>query len=597
MTNMPAAKLHTPPQDLAAPTLFAANLASVTAWLEALPKANLGQTARAVYTALDELNRVRLSPPLRLQLLEAIRPSIHFTANSLRRHYLNQPIVLSEQAQKVARLAHQLHEQLATGYVLVATQALALGAQSGFAQLPSALATSVHRGIAEHTLNVLRDYQLYRSPHPGCWSAIHQLAVLAREQALEALVVADAQCGDCSVQTVYLRALLLGSAKASQLRQADLAKIFQYAPAWSALVQLVDYRTALLVVDPHSDDGPIYRQFAQPQVGWLGLDTMQLARHLTQQYERVEAETATAFNEQALSPDLLAHLAHNWGSVSTRAFLRMDVHEPVSIALGLTATHHFLSDEVDFKTLLSDVVKTAFAAPQENPFLRTPTVARTTSSSEKDVWDTPFNNTRLAEISVDSIDYHIRQEQHKTTELPQREKHRSHAVERVNISPGGFCVDWPPSDPAQVRTGEIVGISEDHRHWSIGVVRWLQLTEQGPQLGVELLSPRAHPYGARTILKTGTQGEYQRALVLPEVKQTNQPTTLLVPRLPFRVGQKVSLLCRGRETRVQLIKKIASTPSYNLFEFRRLSAGKNNDKPVAANSSTDNGFDSLWDSL
>ncbi|HSB95032.1 MAG TPA: hypothetical protein VLC91_01185, partial [Spongiibacteraceae bacterium] len=90
----------------------------------------------------------------------------------------------------------------------------------------------------------------------------------------------------------------------------------------------------------------------------------------------------------------------------------------------------------------------------------------------------------------------------------------------------------------------------------------------------------------------------QRVLLLPEVKQTGQPTTLLMPRLPFRSGQKVSLLCRARETRVQLIKKIVSTPSFNLFEFRRLSTAVTDvTEPIAAEQNTDISFDGLWDIL
>lgn len=592
MTNSYTAKLHTPPQDLAAPSLFAANVEAASAWLAALPKANLGQTARAVYRAVNELNRVKLLPSLRLQLLETIRPAVHLTSAGLRRHYINQPIVLSEQARQVARLTHELHEQLAIGYTLCATETIALGKQSGFAQLPPAIATAAQRGIAEHSLNLLRDYQLYRDPHPGCWSAIHQLALLAREWHLEATPIADAQCGDHTLQANYLRALLLGSAKSSQLRQDDLNKIFQHAPAWSALVKFSD-RNALLVFDPHSDDAPIYRQFAAASDNWLGLDTTQLALHLAQQRERAEA--ASAFGEQHLSADLLAHLAHTWGSVSTRAFLRVDVQEQINIALGLTATHHFLAGEGDFQTLLNSVPQATLTLQDDNPFLRAHTMARTV---KKDVWDTAYApGARLTEISIDSIDYHIRQEQEKTATAKEREKYRSHSVERVNISPGGFCVSWPPTDPAQLRTGEIIGINEQRNpQWSIGVVRWLRSTTQGPQLGIELLSPCAHPFGARAIHKSGPQGDYLRALVLPAVKQTGQPTTLLVPRLAFRAGQKVSLLCHDRETRVQLIKKVASTPSFSLFEFRRLSAIKLDADSGPSHDDSD-GFEQLWDSL
>ena len=79
-----------------------------------------GQSTRALYTAITELNHVRLTPGRRLELLERLRPAIEFVASGLRRHYLGQPVPLPEQAKKVAQLAHELFSQLATGYALVA---------------------------------------------------------------------------------------------------------------------------------------------------------------------------------------------------------------------------------------------------------------------------------------------------------------------------------------------------------------------------------------------------------------------------------------------------------------------------------------------
>jgi hypothetical protein len=590
-------KLHLPQQDLAAPTQFGADAESMTMWLAGLPKSNLGQTARAVYQAINELNRVALAPTLRAQLLEIIRPAIHYAGAGLRRHYLNQPIILPEQAQKVARLAHVLHEQLAIGYALVVVGTEAPGRQSGFGQ--AAFATTIHRAIAEHTLNLLRDYQLYRNTHSGCWRAIHQLALLARGEGVDGIVVADLQSGNCTVQAAYLRALLLGSAKSGQLRQDDLAKIFQHASGWAALTALVpDDGNVLVVVDPDSDEGPVYRHFARPATGGLGLDTSQLARHLIEQAHCAEE---AAFGEQPLSVELLAHLAHNWGTVTTRAFQRMDVHEPIDVVLGLNTAHFLLAGEQDLNSLLTSTptFETTLRLEDENTFMRPQGPGRAGQSAPKDVWDSTTTNTRLAALPTDNIDYKVREEAQKAQEK-EREKYRSYAVQRVNVSAGGLCIAWPASEPLQVRTGELVGLREGaDQPWSIGVIRWLRSTAGGPQLGVELLSPGAEAFGARIIHKTGPQGDYQRALLLPEVKQTGQPTTLLLPRLPFRAGQKVSLLCRDQETRVHLTRKVMSTPNFNLFEFRRLDSMPT--EPEATSIPFDRSgagiFENLWDNL
>lgn len=593
----PVDKFHFPPQDLAAPSLFAADPEAVTLWLGALPKSNLGQTARAVFQAVQELNRVPLAPALRSQLLEIIRPAIHYAATGLRRHYLNQPIVLPEQSTKVARLAHVLHEQLAIGYSLAATSAETLGQQGGFGQ--SALATMIHRAITEHTLNLLRDYQLYRNAYPGTWRAVHMLARLARTEGCDTVVVADMQSGNCTVEAAYVRALLLGSAKSGQLRQDDLARIFQYGSGWAALTTLrADDADALLVVDPNGDDGPLYRHFAEPKPDWLGLDTAQLARHLIEQAQCAED---AAFGEQPLSVELLSHLAHNWGTAATRAFQRVDVREPVDIVLGLNTAHFLLAGEQELDALLTGEprIEATFTLEDENPFLRTESPARR-STLPRDVWDTQVEpDERVHRIPTPNVEYQVREENLKAQEK-EKEKYRRYRVERINVSAGGLCIAWPLDEPVQVRTGELVGISENgNGPWSIGVIRWLRSTPTGPLLGIELLSPTAEAFGARPVPKAGPQIDYQRALLLPEIRQTSQPATLLLPRLPFRAGQKVSLLCRDQETRVQLTRRVMSTPNFNVFEFRHLSGApaEPEDRSIDFERSGAGSFDNLWDIL
>lgn len=599
MTSTFTAKLHLPPQDLDAPSLFAPTADAVKKWLETLPKTNLGQTTRSLYNAITELNRVRLIPALRLELLEAMRPAIYFAGDGLRRHYLNQPLQLPEQPLKVARLAHVLREQLAIGYTLAAVQLTGLSKSSGLsaAQLNAAIATALHRALTEHSRNLLRDLLLYRTPHPGCWLTLHQLCKFARDCNLLSSVIADPQASASSIENVYLRALLIGSARTNQLRQEHIDIVFERALGWATAANLNGFDNGVLAVNDNSDDGPIYCEYVttRTEPGWHGLNTAYLVRELSSQHQLAETDL---LDDPQLTPELLAHLAQAWSSPSTREFLRTPANGLVEISIGLTATHHFVAGGLDFQLLLGNAQQ-RLALKEENPFLR-PRSSAPTHQTPRDVWNSPYApKAGVVNVSLEILEYEMREEQQRTSAAKEREKFRSEEAKRVNISPGGMCITWPPHSKVLLRTGEIVGIHEStQKNWSIGVIRWKQLTDDGPRLGIELLSPNGLPYGARPINKTGPQGEYQRVLVLPEVKQIGQPTTLIAPRLPFRVGQKVSLMSQNKETRVQLTRKFASTASFNQFEFRRLSTALPETKPgPAAAGESDNGFDNLWDSL
>lgn len=376
-----SAQFNLPAQDLAAPSLFAAQPEALARWLESLPKTNLGQTTRSLYLAVTELNRIKLSPVARLQLLETLRPAVYFVSGGLKRHYLKQPIVLPEQADRVARLAHVLFQQLATGYLLTALQTAEQGRQSGFTQPPQAIATAAHRAITELSQNLLRDFSLYRDAHTGSWHQLHQLAQLAWQQGVEHLAVADSQNGDGSIEAVYLRALLLGCAKTHQLRQEDLPRVFRHLLTWTRSVSLCGPEQGLFVVDPTSDSGPVYLEFTEPAAGWLGLDTRALAQQLMEQRAHVAASEG-AISDTELSSDLLGHLVHTWSTASKRAFLRMERNEEVDIALGLAAAHHFLAGETDFNHLLTAAPQAQFAPGGHNPFLSSVPVPERSTGAE-----------------------------------------------------------------------------------------------------------------------------------------------------------------------------------------------------------------------
>ena len=85
-------------------------------WIQNLPKANIGETARLLYQALIELNQFKTSADNRVQLLELLRPEVMFINAQLGRHFLNNSVMLDERAQKVANLSQTLQNHLTTGY-------------------------------------------------------------------------------------------------------------------------------------------------------------------------------------------------------------------------------------------------------------------------------------------------------------------------------------------------------------------------------------------------------------------------------------------------------------------------------------------------
>ena len=123
------------------------------------------------------------------------------------------------------------------------------------------------------------------------------------------------------------------------------------------------------------------------------------------------------------------------------------------------------------------------------------------------------------------------------------------------------------------------------------------MRDQSTQLGIELLAPRAEVGAVRLLQKTGSNGPFMRALLLPAIKAIAQPATLLLPRIPFRTGNKVELLYPALQGRFQLTRRLTSTSGFSQFQFRQTGAVSATGQLQNAPGLTEDDFDSIWNKL
>jgi hypothetical protein len=591
MTQQDQIRLKVPKQTLERCQFFELNSQSINQWIDELPKANLGQTAKQLYQAIKELNLVKMPPAQRQQLLETLRKPIYYVSRSLARHYLNQPLVLPERPRLIAELAETLHRELAVGHTIVTAHTAALKQTGQLKDADQLLSLSIHRAISDHSMNLVRFCQLYQPAPEGFWQHLHQFYLLAARERLLDSTITDTEIGSCTLIDSYKRALLLGCCRPNQMLQSHFGEILQLFTPWTDKVALGDdNQDSLLLLDPHADRPALYRDQAQSaEASLLALDFTALSEELKRLLSQADKLGLIQLEDRSVSGELLQHLLHCWSNQKQRQATRFNSDNNIDLCLGLSATHHFISGELSFEALLCDRNVRSFKL-DDNPFLKAQTTVRS-----KDIWDSPYQaNVGQIDVSLESIQYGGK---HKAiTEPVSKEKYSHHQASTLNFSATGYCISWPSEVPAQIKPGEIVGLRESrNQEWSIAVIRWAENQQDGaPQLGLELLCPSGAPYGARILHKKGDKTQYMRALVLPEIPLINQPYTLLTAKVPFREGQKVVLNQQGRELTIILGKKINETGNYSQFIFKKADSLLHSDDH---HSSKSNGINSLWDSL
>lgn len=602
MSNNEPIKLRIPRQDLAEFSLFGLTAEQASAWADGLPMANSAQVAQQLRAAIGELNRVDMGPDLRFQILEALRPTIHIALTTLSKYYLNQPVVLPEEPRKASRLTQNLYELVTTAYTMTAIQAIQRRQAISHANPAKLVCQSVHRAITSASMKLLVSAQLYQPVEMNAWAELHQLFLLAERQKLTSQIVGDRLAGDGSVTDTYLRALMMGCCKPNQLRQRDLAGVFKGLRDWVVHTRMfpAGEGEGLFLVDFASDHPPVYGSLYSEEPGPTCriINTEELVTHL-KKLRQDTGERAVVFDKDtAVSPNVLDHIITAWGVMSKRNFARAPAQDKLWVSVGLSNTHYYVSGGIGFEQMVTEGNPDYLVEePDKNPFLEKD------APLESELWDGAFRPEREEgepepePVDVEELEFHIR-EAGTSQDSTFKERHPVFPVRMANVSPGGYCLEWSSDIPSHIKTGDVIAVREvDNNSWSIAVIRWVsQLKDETTLLGVELLSPRATPYGASVQHKTGEDGDLMRALLLPEIKLVGQPNTLITPRVGFKERQKVTLMRSGDESYIQLFNKVSSTAAYNQFEFRyiqQLEEVAMRDKGDVINTQ----FESFWNNI
>ncbi len=568
-----------------------ANPRELKRWIAALPKANIGETARQLYQGMAELNQLITASDNRLQLLELLRPEVYYVCKHLERHFLNQAIVLDERARKVANLCQALQNQLAIGYKQIVVDIVP---KLGKDRLQT-LAISIQRAL--HCLNgpLVRASLLYCPVPEGLWLELHQLYQIAREHKVHSIVVADdlaLAVRSLSPEQTYACALLMGSSRCNQMRQSAISKLAEALEGWSAWVKIqpASEASSLFAIAPGVDGPPRYKTlFTDEQVVNLpGLDPQPLAEAI-KVYLELPAEQRGQSRlplPNGISSDLLQLVAAAWGDVAERTFQRTPGQGTLTLCVGMSSLHYHLGGERSF----SDILRRPAGRAAEFGSVSTP-----------DVWAGTFDADKMGS-GYEEIQYNQPGAPGDSlNNASTAEDHPTFVLQIVNHSPGGYCLAWLKDVPPQLQAGEMVGIQDaPSQGWSVAVVRWVrQVRTGGTQMGIELVAPNAQPCGLQLVRTNEPNSQYLRGLLLPEIRAIDIPATLLAPRLPFQEGNKVMINTNGDESRAGIGKRVASTGSFNQFEYRALEAPVEPGKAPgsAGDAPPEDDFDSLWKDL
>ena len=548
-------RFKSPLQNLPTLSFCDSRPAAVKAWAESLPATQVGRTSVMLYKVLPEFSHLQVEPEKRMAMLEVLRPHVQQCIEGLSKDFLNQPLLLTDAAIKAATVAQALQKHMSNAYTVCV-----FDSYQDKKHHNKVLLQALHRALTGLGLMLMRSYQLYTPVRSQIWHEIYTLYSIAEDNLLLGEAFADSlQRGlkPMTLEQLCMRSLLLSCVRPNQLRQQEVAAVYYALESWTARSHLVPCgelnAEKLHVVCLDIDQPPMYRsRYKGPLDGSVReLDNSALL------YLLKDLADNGADLPLQVTPTLLNNLICAWDLPSLRNFDRISVHTELQVCVGLTHACSHVSG-------LSAAENSKVMKSESSYF-----GSRATHQQE-DIWDEAYDS---GEHTMEEHRAFSLTPEPQNVAPPPPVALQSFKVNTLDISPGGYCLNWRDEMPPQARVGEVVGLKErQHSLWNVGVIRWVQQSSRGTQMGAQLLAPIAEAVEIAMINKVGSDSRYMRALLMPPLIVTNQPATLLCASMPFREHCKVYLKHAGDRaiSKLQLRRKLLATSSISQFEFRLL---------------------------
>ncbi len=491
---------------LGALTFCGSSLDELTKWVEALPYGQVELLADKLVSALREINQLSLSPAKRLAFLGVLRDQVHAAEERLQHNLATDVMMGAHRRAITQKLAIALQYYLANEFSICFVESCS---NAGLFKAQKMVRHALHRAVCEK----LHLYKLMCSLSiivpKNFWREFNGYFGFAeKKEWLE-------QKGDFSdhdglqddaltLCQLFLKGLLLDSARTNRLPQDQIAFLSAVGPFWC---------DNILLADEANQQGLFFWNCAED----FGLKVADESSHLSGHVKSVSFEPLQKllssgdcdFLQQEpgvllSNADFLLlkkHLLCMWSAPVMRVENRDKIHLSVESVFGLSAIHRLLHHD-----------------------------ASDGQGGEGDV--------------------------------------KPYSCETINVSSHGVCLSLCGSYPPMLSNGALVGmLVEGAPTWRLGMVRWLKNQEDGALFGVESIGLAVYGVQVK-VSRDGESYCASVASLLVPTTESHDMMRLLLPRLNYKVGDLVLVECVGREVSGVLEQMFMGGNTFQQFQLR-----------------------------
>ena len=572
---------------------FFLDLDTVEAWINSLPRGSAGKTAQQLFSALQDINKIKLDFEDRVDYLELIREPLFYTMSIMEKHFVGGNFPLIKKQKKIASLSKEFCLLMMMGYVIAIEELLE---EYNVRRDKQILGFLIHRAVSYINHYILISYQIYMIVPDDIWDKLHKLYLFAEDNKVSNIKVSDDQFQYINKTTVseeYVRSLLLASASPYHMRSNEVGNTYINIERWMDSVRIFPLDEKMnakyyFVTDLNSEVPILNSQELKGRrkknLRIIVVDELiRKIDHELQGSEMVSSQTLLSANlgDATLSHDLLARLKNYWTSKSEPSTNKSKVRKKVKMVVGISATYN-LAQEITERSNKDD--NQLFA--QLTDFDEMAVTNIKVSKENKDIDSDSAEDSGL--FNIEASKSYIQNGDWLLT---------NQAKEEYCLQCSGDCIQ-------QLQVGEVVGV----RHLSgnkkdgfiLGIISWMRVYGDSLiKLGVKLVSTSAIAIEVRSIIDDVKSEQCQRAFLLPLIKELGQPSSIFGLPATYRSGVSLVISIFRKEIPVRLTHKLLDSGLYCQYQVEGLTKKivRKKMKPQARKKSSGTGFEDVWDSI
>ena len=581
-------------------------------WVALLPAQTEAQQAEQLEKILTELRVANMDDRQRLTLTSIVIDAANQLIATLRQHYIYETDAFNDtQLGYVARVKSLYYLMIMTydGVIHREIDFLKDKQQQSSPSLwqryftterssPITLAIATYQTLLMYQKLLFEDALCYQKPLAYVWSNLNQLYHMACQQQASDINLSAyiATHRADTIHQLYCQICLHSLLNVRAMRRPNILLVQRLLPQWAEhIVATIEPHTATRVfVDLDSKEPPTYltaHSSINPYDACHTCLFIELAAMVTYLKSRAQAlidtgkegaeyclmnNVSMTISYRYIQPQLTLPIKHSAKKIAQVVTGFNDIHYRVSNGKGLTSLieakalpdHQqprydtLPNNTSSHKALAVDI----FDSDNQLSHFRTLRL-QLDSDSDSDAQSSTKKSQPLTAARVSIASVKANTEAACDTTLINESttsKHKTCKNETCkNDTPTGIA---PP--PLPIMSLFLLCRSDNaaSSDWSIGVVRWLNLDTEKPELEWQVLGHKLIPCGVRLQDRGTRSRHFIPALVVGDDEQLQTAYSLLLPTSHFQTGDRVIMRIDNKQKTLRLVRHLMTTDEFSQYE-------------------------------